>query len=105
MDPYQFKPGLTLFIVVGVYFMFVTTLAVALGLLFIGAVYCFERYEMFLRDQLEQKSYDTNIVAIQNQLDEIKKNHEQVIKTSEDTKKLLSQANLSKAMGKNPRLS
>lgn len=105
MDPYHMKPGAVILVLFAIYFMFIPTLAVAMGLFFIGLVYCYERYELLLRDREEQKLYDTNIVAMQNQVDEIRKNHELILKTSEETKKLLSQANLSRAVGKNSRLS
>jgi hypothetical protein len=66
-------------------------------LLFSFSAYCFEKYEKTKKKIESEKSYDINMVMLQNQLDQIKLDHEGIKKTAEDTKKLLSQSNL--AMG------
>lgn len=87
------------------FFFFTPNYPGAIVVCICALVSCFQELEAYLKNKDEEKYYDSNIVAIQNQVDEIMKNHELILKTSEETKKLLSQANLSRAMGKNSRLS
>lgn len=62
---------------------------------------CFDRYQLSKDKITQDAASDLNMVMIQNQLDQIKADHESVHKLAEESKKLLSQGNL--ALGFKPR--
>lgn len=94
MPEFSFGKAALVFMAVGLAIQ--PSLAIALG--FLGACFVFA-WEAYL-EHGENVSHDINMVMLQNQLDVIQRDHQEVVKATEETKKLLSQANL--AMGFKP---
>lgn len=87
------SPGKFAFILAFLLFPFFAFSYALSGLIVSAFIYGFEVLDGHFRSKREDELYDKNVTALQNQIDQIKKDHATVMRTAEEAKTLISKQN------------
>lgn len=71
---------------------------IADSIIFMAAIlnYCHKRFEIAKREARHDSMVDRNMVSIQNQIDEIRREHATVLKIAEDARKIVNDVNINR---------